>query len=77
MTNREKSSELWNLIQNIDNAIEELEGFEEYKARLEELKYDVMDEQEEYEKLADDEEAEEARLELQEREREYRRIQGF
>lgn len=77
MTNREKSSELWNLIQNIDNAIEELEGFEEYKARLEELKYDVMDEQEEYEKLADDEEAEEARLELQEREREYRSIQGF
>ena len=77
MTNREKSSELWNLIQNIDNAIEELEGFEEYKARLEELKCDVMDEQEEYEKLADDEEAEEARLELQEREREYRSIQGF
>ena len=77
MTNREKSSELWNLIQNIDNAIEELEGFEDYKARLEELKYDVMDEQEEYEKLADDEEAEEARLELQEREREYRSIQGF
>ena len=77
MTNREKSSELWNLIQNIDNTLEELEGFEEYRARLEELKYDVMDEQEEYEKLADDEEAEEARLELQEREREYRSIQGF
>lgn len=77
MTNREKSSELWNLIQNIDLALDELEGFEEYRDRLEQLKYDVMDEQEEYEKLADDEEAEEARLELQEREREYRSIQGF
>ena len=77
MTNREKSSELWNLIQNIDLALDELEGFEEYRERLVELKYYVMEEQEEYEKLADDEEAEEARLELQEREREYRSIQGF
>lgn len=77
MTNREKSNELWNLIQNIDLALDELEGFEKYRDRLEQLKYDVMDEQEEYEKLADDEEAEEARLELQEREREYRSIQGF
>ncbi len=78
MTNREKSDELYNLIQNINNAINELsEDFQEYKDKLEDLRDSVIDEQETYEKLADDEEYAEAVMELQEREREYRSIQGF
>lgn len=77
MTNREKSSELWNLIQNIDIALDELAGFEEYRERLEELKFDVMEEQKEYEEIADEEELIESIKEMREREREYRSIQGF
>ena len=77
MTNREKSSELWNLIQNIDIALDELAGFEEYRERLEELKFDVMEEQKEYGEIADEEELIESIKEMREREREYRSIQGF
>lgn len=77
MNNRQKSDELLNLISNIDLAIDELEGFEEYRERLEEIKYEIMDEQKEYERQADIEDEEEARQELREREREYRSIQGF
>lgn len=77
MNNRQKSDELLNLMSNIDLAIDELEGFEEYREKLEELKYEIMDEQKEYERQADIEDEEEARQELREREREYRSIQGF
>ena len=78
MTNREKSDELDNLITNINNAIDELsDEFQIYKDKLEDLRDSVIDEQEIYEKLADDEEYAEAVMELQEREREYRSIQGF
>lgn len=78
MTNREKSDELDNLISNINNAIDELsEDFQEYIDRLEEIKFDVMEEQKQYEEQADAEKLEEAKAELEEREREYRSIQGF
>lgn len=77
MTNREKSSELWNLIQNIDLALDELEGFDEYRERLEEIKCDAMEEQKGYEAEADIEDEYETKMELREREREYRSIQGF
>lgn len=78
MTNREKSEELDNLISNINNAIDELsEDFQEYIDRLEEIKFDVMEEQKQYEEQADAEALEEAKAELEEREREYRSIQGF
>ena len=78
MTNREKSEELDNLITNINNAIDELsDEFQIYKDILEDLRDSVIDEQDTYEKLADDEEYVEAVMELEEREREYRSIQGF
>ena len=78
MTNREKSEELYNLITNINIAIDELsEEFQEYIDRLEEIKFDVMEAQKQYAEEADAEELEESKAELEEREREYRSIQGF
>lgn len=77
MNNRQKSDELLNLISNIDLALDELEEFDEYRERLEEIKYDAMEEQKGYEEQADIEDEYETKMELREREREYRSIQGF
>ena len=77
MNNRQKSDELLNLISNIDLALDELEEFDEYRERLEEIKHDAMEEQKGYEAEADIEDEYETKMELREREREYRSIQGF
>lgn len=71
LTIQEKYDDLYNLISNLESAIDETD-MEDYKEDLQQILFSAQDEFEKVEEEKDEEEAREYEIEIKEREREYR-----